>query len=72
MGKNQIRSRVVADVFGPVRKTRYKGLYYRKRIDHWIFLDTIYGNETGIGACYATEKELLADIERFAESRGLV
>jgi hypothetical protein len=59
--------------FGPIRGTRYPDLRYQRRVDHWRILDTqgrAGGPMFGIGPQYATEAELLADLDRMARVYG--
>lgn len=60
--------------FGPAKRTRYADLGYQCREDHWRVLDLSRrepGDEPrGVGPCYASEAELLADLDRFAHDFG--
>jgi hypothetical protein len=64
MGKR----RSITGTFGPVRSTRYRDLRYQHRIDHWRLI--VDEEEHGIGPYYATERELLADLDRMSEWSG--
>lgn len=52
-----------------LKKTRFKGLLYRRSPRcGWSFIDG--ETHAQIGAWYASERELLADLESFATGRG--
>ena len=59
-----------------MRYTRFQFLgYTRNGANNWQFVDLLStqdngGNIVRIGAIYKTEKELLADLTNFAETRG--
>lgn len=59
-----------------MRYTRFQFLgYTRNGANSWQFVDLLSTSENGgntarIGAIYRTERELLADLTNFAETRG--
>lgn len=61
--------------FGPIKRTRYAELGYQCRDDHWRILNlsdqpSPSGDPHGTGPQYASESELLADLDRFAHDWG--
>jgi hypothetical protein len=67
---------MLSSIHTKIKKTRFKELCYEHRGDHWRFLDA---NDpvskeplelAGIGSFYPTEKELLADLNRYAYFYG--
>lgn len=63
MAKRWMAIRAVT--MGEVKATRFDGLVYQRQGDAWRFL-----GPAPIGPQYRTERELLADLVRFAEVSG--
>lgn len=65
MTKLACKTQVLFVECGPQRRTRYPELdYQRQGTGNWRIIDTD-GNAV-VGAQYASEKELLADLDRYA------
>jgi hypothetical protein len=68
--RNTANTPVKAGTFGLVKATRYPELSYQHRIDHWRLIADSGWGMGGIGPQYATEAELLADLDRMADVYG--